>query len=164
MKYYIITDTHFNHTEKMTEYCKRPKDYNELIWKGLDTLNHTDVLIHLGDICIGNDAEIHGHLQYMTFKKILIRGNHDKKSNSWYLEHGWDFVCEQFMNTYFGKKILFSHFPIEDCGYDINIHGHFHNSDHRRHEPELVAVKNDKQKLLVLEDVNYKPVNLEKFI
>lgn len=49
---YIITDTHFNHSA-MIPYCGRPENFDELIWKGLDQLKDDDILIHLGDICIG---------------------------------------------------------------------------------------------------------------
>jgi calcineurin-like phosphoesterase family protein len=59
-----------------------------------------DTVIHLGDICIGNDQEVHDQLfsagGCFGFKKtILVRGKHDKKSLNWYNEHGWDFVCDQ---------------------------------------------------------------------
>lgn len=158
---YIISDTHFNHTDKMIEYCGRPENYNELIWKNLKQLKDDDILIHLGDVCIGKDREVHKKLQEFKFKKILVRGNHDKKSNSWYLNNGWDFVCEEFKDTLFGKNILFSHMPkVWDGVYDLNIHGHFHNSDHRRQEPELFKIKNGYQKLFALEYTNYKPINL----
>ena len=166
MKIYLITDTHFNH-KKLIEYG-RPEDFDDLLYKGLKELPLDCLLIHLGDICIGNDEAVHRHINQATgslIKKILVRGNHDKKSNNWYLEHGWDFVCEQFSDTYFGKKILFSHIPVAwDGYYDLNIHGHFHDSDHRRHEKELMAIKNGYQKLLALEYTDYKPILLEKFI
>ena len=82
-------------------------------------------------------------------KKILVKGNHDSKSNSWYLEHGWDFVCEEFKDTLYGKNILFSHYPkVWDGVYDLNIHGHFHNSDHRRHEEIFLKEKNGYQKTI----------------
>ena len=164
MEIYIITDTHFNH-RKLVGYNNRPQEFDDLIWNGLKDLPRGCVLIHLGDICMGKDEEVHKRLASYDFKKILVKGNHDKKSNYWYLQHGWDFVCDQFSDTYFGRKILFSHKPIMwDKKYEINIHGHFHNTDHRRHEPELMAIKNDYQKLLAIEWTDYKPVLLEDFI
>jgi calcineurin-like phosphoesterase family protein len=163
MKTYIITDTHFNH-KKLIEYG-RPDNFDDLLWKELGKLPSNCLLIHLGDVCIGNDLEVHERLRLLPFIKILVKGNHDKKSDNWYLEKGWDFVCEQFTNTYFGKKILFSHIPVAwDGYYELNIHGHFHDSDHRRHETGLMAIKNGYQKLLAMEYTNYKPVLLEEFI
>ena len=165
MKTYIISDTHFNHNKPMIEWCGRPKDFNDILWKNLNLIGDNDMLIHLGDICIGKDLETHDKLSKFKFKKILVKGNHDRKSNNWYLEHGWDFVCEEFKDSFFGKNILFSHMPrVWDGVYDINIHGHFHNSDHRRHEPELLKIENGYQKLYAPEYENYYPLNLEKFI
>jgi calcineurin-like phosphoesterase family protein len=156
MRYYIISDTHFNH-KQMVEYCGRPENFNEIIWKNLEQLNDNDILIHLGDICIGGNKEVHERLSKFKFKKILVKGNHDHKSNTWYLEHGWDFVCEEFKDTLYGYNIVFSHKPVVwDVQYDINIHGHFHNS---KQEP-----KNKYQELYSPELQDYKPVELEKFI
>lgn len=165
-KTYIISDTHWNHTESMVKWCGRPENYNKLLWSNINCLPKDSILIHLGDICIGGDDEIHGNLQKLAhIKKILVKGNHDNKSNNWYLNHGWDFVCNRFDIEMFGKKIAFTHIPIAWDGYhDLNIHGHFHNSDHRRHEPELQKIKNGYQKLYACEYQDYKPVLLEDFI
>ena len=165
MKYWLTTDTHLGHS-KMIEYCNRPENFSEVILKNLrHCVKHEDILIHLGDICIYNDTMWHIKLLSVPGRHWLVRGNHDKKSNSWYLEHGWSMVCEQFQDLLFGEIVMFSHKPVVWNGeYDINIHGHFHNADHRRHEPELLAIKNGYQKLLALEYTNYMPVTLEKFI
>jgi calcineurin-like phosphoesterase family protein len=176
MKIYLITDTHFCH-EKMVEYCNRPGNFDYLIWQGLKKLPKDSLLIHLGDICIGNDLLVHLDLQRLPFKKILVKGNHDKKSNSWYLKNGWDFVCDKFEDTYFGKKIVFSHVPAADDGeFDINIHGHFHNTLHRllqgkyvvdgekeRNERDLMVLT-PKHKLLAIEYTDYKPILLDNFL
>lgn len=167
MKIQIITDTHFNH-DAMVEYCGRPVNHTEIVGNNLLKLGLTeqDILIHLGDVCIGKDEEMHEkYIKPLKCKKWLTLGNHDHKSKSWYLAHGWDFVAEQFLTTYFGKKILFSHYPIVwDGVYDFNIHGHFHNSDFRRQEPEFIPIKNGYQRLLAIEYTNLKSVSLEDFI
>ncbi len=165
MKTWIITDTHFGH-DKLIEYG-RPTDFTEKIFKNLLEVKMGDTLIHLGDFCIGKDEEWHERY-FKTLpgvKNILVLGNHDSKSRTWYLERGWNFVCDSFTLTAFGKKVMFSHYPMAwDGYYDWNIHGHFHASDHRRHEPEFVKLKNGYQKLLALEYTDYQPVSLEKFI
>jgi len=176
MNYKIITDTHFNH-DKMVEYCGRPKDFELRIEKGLKQLTGDDILIHLGDICIGKDQEIHDrYIKWLPCRKWLIRGNHDKKSNNWYLRNGWDFVADMFSIILFGKEIIFSHRPLGITGDVINIHGHFHNSlqrllkkewvvpDEEERNKRVLEVLTDNHKLLVLEDVDYKVVDLEKFI
>ena len=162
----LTTDTHFNH-ELIKEYCGRPDGFEDLIVKGwqiLDPAKHT--LIHLGDVCWKNATEAHEkYIIPIQCKKILVKGNHDTNSVSWYLEHGWDWVCESMTFERGGKKILFSHEPkVWDGYWDINIHGHFHNANHRRFEAEL---KNDLlkgQRLLALELNDYQLWDLDKII
>lgn len=179
MKIYIITDTHFFH-DKIAEYCDRPKNHTEIIGENLLSINLSkdDILIHLGDICVGNDQKAHElYIQPLVCRKWLVRGNHDNKSNSWYIAHGWDWVGDQFIAKLFGKKILFSHLPQKiDNTIDMNIHGHFHNTLHRLLNKKWVtpeeekrnmiplSVLTDKHKLLVLEDVEYKPIPVESLI
>jgi len=163
-RYWIISDTHFGH-HKMVEYCGRPEDFSEKILKNmLRLIEYNDVLIHLGDICIGNDAKNHGtYLAPVYCKKWLIRGNHDRKSDNWYLNYGWDMVCDRLDITYHDKMISFSHVPLLDVPGDINIHGHFHNNDHRRCESELVNRMTEKHRLFCLEH-HYEPKLLSNLI
>ena len=188
MKIFLITDTHFYH-DKMVPYCGRPENFTELIGTQLQLLcdNPDDVLIHLGDVCVGHDEEAHRNfIEPLLCKKWLIRGNHDSKSNTWYLSHGWDWVGYKFQDKLFGKNILFSHTPehyanIESSlwgagNFDLNIHGHFHNTLHRllegkwatpdEEERNKVDLANltPKHKLLSIEETGYKAVLLEKFI
>ena len=174
MKTYIITDTHFNH-KNIIDYCNRPQNFEEIIWKGLEGLPSDCLLIHLGDVCFGKDKEIHERIKALPYKKILIKGNHDKQSNSWYLENGWNFVCEELSDHYFGKYITFSHMPIAGI-QNLNIHGHFHNHLYRLLEGKWVVEGEEERnknvlkiltknhKLLALEYINYKPISLEKFL
>lgn len=162
MKYYIISDTHFNHDE-IIDYCDRPDNHEEILMKGMANINKHDALIHLGDICMGNDHIVHLNIiQFVHCKKILVLGNHDSKSASWYLDHGWDFVCDSFKMKYGGKNICFSHKPQPwDGDWDLNIHGHLHNLGHR--DSEYKDLKKW-HRLYSPELMNYKPVELNRFI
>ena len=134
MNYWLISDTHFNH-EKLSEWGGRSGDWQEKIWKGLLALPYDDVLIHLGDVCIGNDSEVHSGLKIVQAKKILIRGNHDKKSHQWYTEHGWDFVCDGLELLFMGHYLHLTHRPARPQGNTTwNIHGHTHGNMHRSEE------------------------------
>jgi len=137
MNYWLISDTHFNH-EKLTEWGGRSGEWQEKLWDGIWNIPPGDILIHLGDICIGNDAEVHeklsGHKRGGT-RFILVRGNHDGKSLNWYREHGWDFVCDSFELLYQGHYLYFSHRPQPSMGhFTRNIHGHTHGNLHRSEE------------------------------
>lgn len=166
MNIYLTTDTHFNHKDKMKEYCNRPDNYEHKIQTAFKGLTNRNLLIHLGDVCIGNDLNVHRkYIEPLECKAILVRGNHDRKSNQWYMTHGWDFVCTYFSIGRAKKNILFSHTPMAwDGYYNMNIHGHFHNANHRRWEDEFKKVKNAGQHLLALEYNNYQLFNLDKLL
>jgi len=171
---YLITDTHFNH-KNMVKYCNRPENFDKLIWDALDNLPKDCTLIHLGDICMGGDIKTHEHIAKLPYKKILIKGNHDTKSNKWYREHGWDHVYKSLSEVYFGKYITLSHIPIPNIDH-MNIHGHFHNNlerlknkrwvveDEEERNREVLKSLNSNHKLLAIEYTNYRPVLLEEFI
>lgn len=167
MKIWLLTDTHLGH-EVLKEYCGRPEGFSEKILNNLKIIQPGDWLIHLGDFCIRRDD--HWHEEFFKrlpgVKTTLIRGNHDRKSSHWYLEHGWGSVCESMTVKHEDKVILLSHKPMSasESFYHVNIHGHFHNSDHRRHEPELVAIKNDKQRLFTLENEGYQAKPITYFL
>ena len=164
MKIFIISDTHFGH-KMLVEKGYREKYYEYKINTNLLKLNKEDLLIHLGDVCIGNDEENHNvFIKPLKCKKILVKGNHDRKSNNFYLNNGWDFVCHKFSDKFFGKYVLFSHKPKEDDGYDLNLFGHFHDSFHHLKDKELVDILTDKHRLIAIENAKYKPVLLESII
>lgn len=165
-KFWVFTDPHLLHA-KTIEYCNRPKDFNEKIYKGLQQIGKDDIFICLGDIC-ANKFEQEAHDRFikpLKCTKILIRGNHDKFSDTKYYRLGWDFVCLTFRNIYYGKNVLFSHLPKQYDGYyDYNIFGHFHNITTKNWEPTLVKNITDKHILLACEDTYYHPVNLNWLI
>jgi calcineurin-like phosphoesterase family protein len=163
MKYYITTDTHFGH-EMLVEKGYRPNEFEDLIFTNLVKAQNIDVLVHTGDFCIGSDEVWHGDfmkcLEHNDAKKILVKGNHDKKSYSWYYDHGWDFVCERFEMVYQGKKLLFSHEPIMGHTADLNIHGHLHGAGTASHRK--VEGYDPKRHYDTCPDVHdFKPVDLD---
>jgi len=174
MKYYLITDTHFNH-KNMVQYCQRPENFDDLLWQSLESLPDDCVLIHLGDVCFGSDDKVHERLKKLPYKKILIRGNHDKKSDKYYLENGWNCVCDSLSGHYYGKYITFSHEPIPNI-HNLNIHGHIHNhlprllagnwavEGEEERNREMLRGLNSNHKLLAVEFTGYKAISLEKFI
>lgn len=157
--YWITTDTHFGH-DAVKKFCNRPDDFENKIIRGLKiNVKENDILIHLGDVAFYKHEYWNEQIMSIKCKKWLLYGNHDKsKSYSWFLSHGWDCVARHIKVELFGKNILFSHIPSMIDNFDLNIHGHFHNTDHRRHEPELNI--GNKHILIALEYTNYQPCNL----
>lgn len=163
MNYWIISDTHFNHV-KLEEWGGRSGNWQEKLLKGLEAIPQEDFLIHLGDICIGNDEEVHKILSLLKCKKILVRGNHDKKSAQWYIEHGWDFVVDSMELIFHGYYIFFSHRPTPPMyHYNYNIHGHTHGNMHRSEE-YIAYYDLDYHKDISPELVGYAPLRLDTFI
>lgn len=161
MNIWLITDTHFFHS-KMQEYESRPVGIEEKIFKGLSNIPEGSMLIHLGDLCIGHDKDaMIAYIEPLKLHKTLVRGNHDKKSVDWYLENGFDSVCDLMTLNVLGKKILFSHTPQPDGDYDVNIHGHCHSKERTI---EFEPTMHSKQKLLAIEKTNYQPVKLKTFL
>ena len=165
MNIYLVTDTHFGH-QMLVDKNYRPAGFEQKIINGFEQLKPEDMLIHLGDICIGKDEYWHNEVfRKMRCRKILVLGNHDHKSMTWYNTHGWDFVCQTFSGKFFGKYVLFSHEPIAwDGKYDVNIHGHHHSSLNHLKEPEYLSIANNRQKLIALEHTNYQLVSLRHFL
>lgn len=163
MKIYIISDTHFSH-DKIIGFCDRPTDHEEIILKNLILTGTTeDCLVHLGDFSLGEEEKYSRKLcQHWVGRKILVLGNHDSKSWSWYMEHGWDFVCDSFRLKYAGKIIHFSHKPEPwDGVWEINVHGHLHNLGHRDNEYKELKKWH---RLYAPELMDYQPIELSKFI
>jgi calcineurin-like phosphoesterase family protein len=164
-KIWLITDTHFNH-KKLIEYG-RPPDFEERIKKNLlSRIRPLDILIHLGDICIGKEKESSNWFkENLGCRTILCYGNHDGEKMRWYMDNGWDVALKRMDIKIYGKRIAFTHIPIAWDGYfDFNIHGHFHNTDHRRRDPFFNSILTGYNKLLAIEYTDYKPIELKKFI
>ncbi len=162
MNYWLISDTHFNH-EKLTDWGGRTGDWQMRLLHGIRDIPAGDTLIHLGDICIGNDREIHDQIKFLApeVRRILVRGNHDKASLQFYNER-WDFVCDAFALETMGHRILFSHRPRHPDGdnYTHNIHGHTHGNLHR--SEEYIAFYDKGFHIDISPElIGYKPIKLE---
>jgi calcineurin-like phosphoesterase family protein len=157
MDIYCISDSHFGH-DNMVKWALRPKDFNERIWKGLQSLPDDCILIHLGDISMGSEALAHMKLQEFKFKKWLVRGNHDNRTITWYINNGWDFVADQIMIKTHGKNIILSHHPLPKVeGIHMNIHGHLHGS---KSHPRPDFYDEDYHKEITPEVIGYNPAKL----
>jgi calcineurin-like phosphoesterase family protein len=158
MQIYVITDTHFFH-QNIIKFCNRPENHNELMiknWKEIVQWN--DVVIHLGDVIFGNKEKLTGVLSQLPGKKILVKGNHDRETNTWYMNAGFDFACNQIIYN----NIVFTHTPIQElpAGTKLNIHGHFHTADPSKWEYKVKPFN----KLLIIEHEEYKPVLLTELL
>jgi len=162
-KNYIITDTHWAH-DKMQKFCNRPPDFDQKIinqWQA--TVQPQDLVYHLGDVTWGPKGQLQQIMSGLPGTKILVRGNHDRNhSNNWFMQCGFAAVVEKVQVS----GVILSHFPAlmtqEEIDYGIiNIHGHFHNNNPKKWEPRLTKKITSSHFLMILENVEYRPIPLQ---
>lgn len=167
MIYYVLADPHFGHAKMVTD-GHRPEGFEKRILENLSALKDEDVLLLLGDVAFYDHVEWFRKLREACKAKIwLIKGNHDRKSDTWYLNHGCDMVCESMTIKKFGVYIDLTHEPID---YDFlqritgrfNVHGHLHTTEnsHRSFEPFFQG----RNFLVSCEESNYTPQQLRKVV
>lgn len=157
---YLLPDSHYGH-KNMEDFCGRPSGFEYKINNNIKHIvRPQDVIIFLGDVIFGNQEFLKSMISDLPGRKILTKGNHDKHSDTWFYNAGFDFVCDRIV---IGKYVL-SHLPVNIEEGQINVHGHFHNVPARRWEPYLVERLTDKHYLCSLEMVNYQPILLDTAI
>lgn len=161
VRIYVVSDTHFYHSN-IIGYCSRPFTYcsemnEKMISKWNGTVRPEDIVIHCGDFTVyGKSDKVKEICDKLHGRKILVRGNHDRKSIHWYLTHGFEFVCDSFTIG----RIIFTHRPMNKqdlilSRYDFNIHGHLHEKD---------SPNKDLYENVSVEKTNYYPVNLDTIL
>ena len=164
---FLLSDPHFNDPE-MVHLRKNYISDEEQVKRINAKVGKKDLLICLGDV-----GDISFVSKLRAGYKVLIKGNHDDKGDSYYQRGKYvrcDFNCNTheleekyidnhlFDEVYSGpvwiaEKILLSHEPI-DIPYAFNIHGHDHsNWFDNGHHLNLCA-----------EHIDYTPVSLLKLI
>lgn len=176
MNTYIISDTHFRHTN-IIKYCNRPfKTTDEMDVTLINNINSVvekdDRLIHLGDVSFGREANVNAVLFLLNQIKCqnveLILGNHDRIiRESKVLQKRFTKIYEYLLEEFCGVKCLLIHRPYDEkyphCGNGIIkreqarnpnlvvIYGHVHNNVSDRHN---VSVEN----------IGYKPILIDKLL
>lgn len=170
---HLISDTHFNH-DKIATYCDRPDNFTDLIIKNCKLqVMPQDLVIHIGDVLIGNRRKIDEIMAELPGKWILVRGNHDWcHSCDWWMKHGFVFACDALIY----RETFITHKPAKELpdGCQWNVHGHLHNIWHGFHPeggPELedkqyckTSLKYPWQRLFAVEYTNYAPVEFNHFL
>lgn len=147
-----IGDTHFFH-QKIIQYCGRPwytahamneeiiKRWNEVI--GPDT-----VVYHHGDVSLSDKADTKSVIKRLNGYKILILGNHDRRSKGWFKEVGFD---EVHKNSILLNDHYLTHCPMDpELPYKYNIHGHIHNKETTFLPPRYINTS--------VEVIDYRPI------
>ena len=143
MNYWVTSDTHFGHHMMVKKGYRKKGFEEEIISQLAHYVKPNDVLIHLCDVCFYKH-ELYNTLISKVCTSWLIKGNHDRKTYSWYLRHGWDCVADELEMNLFGKRIVLSHRPVIIGDDKINVHGHLHNPEvsHRLKEVKGILTSN----------------------
>lgn len=155
---YITSDTHLNH-KAIIDFVDRPfntvEEMNNTIIDNWNLeVSKYDKIYHTGDFSWGNKEVITGFVDRLNGYKILIKGNHDKKSNKWYHDAGFDDVIDggliirDFLFLTHKPMFLNKHMPY------VNLHGHLHNNKMEGNQYYNVGVE--------LND--YKPILIDKIL
>jgi calcineurin-like phosphoesterase family protein len=166
-KIFVISDLHINHFN-IIRYTGRPflsekHQTDTIVTRWNSTVSSNDEIIVCGDFAFINKDFDSSIINTLKGHKILIIGNHDRKSKNYYSEHGFDFVCESLAL----RDILFTHYPLDEifplhvvkellCKYQYNIHGHIHEKETTNTRFINVSVE---QKYM-----NYTPILLDRLI
>ena len=164
---YLISDTHFNH-KNIIVYENRPFNYvdemNDAMIKNWNkTVSDLDVVIHLGDVGLGNEAALKHIIPSLKGHKMLIKGNHDGKSNNFYEECGFEVVKHTLMLEHKGLIIYLSHRPESRPGngekYDLHFYGHVHAKGQ-----DIYPTTCRNGACLCVERWDYKPVSIDTVV
>lgn len=131
MKYFVIADTHFGHSN-VIRYCNRPfKDAEEmnrvLIKNWNEVVSNQDKVLLLGDFCLTSREEAAKIVDQLSGRKILIKGNHDCWSDDFYRSIGFEYVSK--FPIVYNDFFLMSHAPLQlsDNLPYFSYYGHVHN-------------------------------------
>ena len=167
MKRFIISDTHFNHSN-IIKYCDRPfknvMDMNDTIinnWNNI--VNSNDIVYHLGDFFLGSKYDLKDFVDRLNGTIYLIRGNHDRLSVKSYVDSvivvlkNAPIILEEY-------KYMLSHRPLPDMMIKddyINVHGHIHEKNLEEIYDNSLFDK-DKHVNVSCDVLEFKPVLLNK--
>lgn len=160
---WVTTDWHLSHDMLVHNGC-RPLSFERQIRKNhVKMVQPGDTLINLGDLAFYRPGEdmVKEILDRMPdVCHVLVLGNHDKKSRSWYQAQGYHVVCESIQIG----KVFYSHKPANKIpsGCVVNVHGHFHDMGDRLNE--CPWYDRSKYHLVSLEETGYKPVNVNSIL
>lgn len=104
--------------------------------KNLEELKHNyttdikpgDLFIYLGDLCDPGAADIDqlkDIISAIPGHKVMCRGNHDTETDAFYLDLGFDEICDVALV----HSIALSHKPVNIAPDMINVHGHLHTEE-----------------------------------
>ena len=157
---YLTADLHLNH-KNIIKYCNRPyfdlHNMNfSLIQNWNSVVNHGDAVYILGDFgFFDNDLVIKKYVEQLKGNKILITGNHDRKTVK-NCDHFKEITNYKKIN-YDKKTIIMFHYPI--ASWDRKHHGSYHAYGHCHGVFKNCGLSHD----VGVDNNNYTPISIIDF-
>ena len=131
---FVTSDTHFGHVN-IIKYAERPFTHvnemnGEMVRRWNRTVGPVDVVVHLGDLALGQLEHTLPRTAALNGTRYLIPGNHDRVSSvnqggrnierfrSAYEDAGWIILDEVVDAEVYGRPLLLSHFPYAGDSHD----------------------------------------------
>ena len=164
MKTYLTADLHFGHKNIM-KFCpvtrarfKDDVDYmtEAMIKEWNDIVEPVDTVYILGDVAFTNGYDAALIMMRLNGRKILIEGNHDRKTlMDVNFRNQFAEVHNYFTTTYNGHFITMFHYPIAEWDRmhrgALHFHGHLHGGTSGLEEFRAVDVGMDATGFIVIE-------------
>lgn len=165
---WVISDTHFNHTNILKFKDDKGKKFRGDLFKDVTEMNEKmisnwndvvrpeDKVYHLGDVYFGHHNDADKILSRLMGKKRLIVGNHDTiygKGNPLHKHFQKIYMWRLFKE----HNMLLTHVPVHKGTFrkvEYNVHGHIHQND--PYDKEYINV--------CVERTDYKPVHIEEVL
>jgi calcineurin-like phosphoesterase family protein len=173
---FVISDTHFGHTNSWEKF-KLPNGDPLRPFTSTEEMDETmverwnavvrpqDTVYHLGDVVI-NKKSLH-HVKRLNGKKRLVRGNHDIFKDAEYREVGFESL---YGVRVFVDKFILSHIPLHPDSvterFRVNVHGHLHANEvmgwWQHGYAEDVEVPDPRYLCVSVENTDYRPLSFDE--
>ena len=128
---FFYSDPHFGHA-KVIEFCNRPftdleSMHNKFIKNWNSIVKPQDIVFVTGDFSMYlNKEQLREILKSLNGSKTLIIGNHDKFTESEWLNMGFSSVCRSMTMKIGGEIVNISHYPYKGPKLKLMLYGFLH--------------------------------------
>lgn len=129
---FITSDQHFGH-KRIIELCDRPfRDLDEmqetLIRRYNDRVQPGQICVWAGDSFFSRVDAMAYIMSRLNGRKVLVRGNHDKRTRTAYRRAGFEEVFPEIECVLAKTPCKIRHIPPVYPKGDVIIHGHTHST------------------------------------
>lgn len=101
----------------------------DIVSEYMRCVGNSDRVVFLGDLSFYPREHLVSVFSSLPGRKVLVRGNHDRRSVSVYHEAGFQCVVDAIETTVEGTPVLLTHHPRTLSGRGFSVHGHTHRTE-----------------------------------